>query len=127
MNKEQSIPFVLALDDASARLSQVGGKGASLARMAASGLPVPPGFHITTAAYHRFVIENGLQEQILAAVSAITPDQPATRRRALGLGIEAHERVVPRHITAAIGAKNGERWPTTWMATSQESPVARAA
>src|SRR5438034_5913933 len=82
MSNESFIPLVLALDDASATLSQVGGKGASLARMAASGLPVPPGFHITTAAYHRFVIENGLQEQILAAVSAITPDQPATLEEA---------------------------------------------
>jgi pyruvate,water dikinase len=31
----------------------VGGKGLSLARLAAGGLPVPPGFCITTAAYRR--------------------------------------------------------------------------
>jgi rifampicin phosphotransferase len=43
--------FILPLSDASAGLSQVGGKDASLARMAAASLPVPPGFHITTAAY----------------------------------------------------------------------------
>ncbi|TMB75559.1 MAG: hypothetical protein E6J48_15000, partial [Chloroflexi bacterium] len=67
MKIEQDIPLVLVLDDASATLEEVGGKGASLARMAAAGLPVPPGFHITTAAYRRFVTENGLQEQILAA------------------------------------------------------------
>jgi phosphoenolpyruvate synthase/pyruvate phosphate dikinase len=66
------IPLVLTLDDASAQLSQVGGKGASLARMAAAGLPVPAGFHVTTAAYRRFVTENGLQEQILAAVSGVS-------------------------------------------------------
>ncbi len=82
MTNRQGIPFVLALDDASATLEMVGGKGASLARMAAAGLPVPPGFHITTAAYRRFVTENGLQEQILAAVSAVTPDQPATLEEA---------------------------------------------
>src|SRR6266700_3726521 len=82
MSNEPSIPLVLALDDASATLEQVGGKGASLARMAAAGLPVPPGFHITTAAYRRFVTENGLQEQILAAVSAVTPEQPATLEEA---------------------------------------------
>src|SRR6266700_3529016 len=35
MSNEPSIPLVLALDDASATLEQVGGKGASLARMAA--------------------------------------------------------------------------------------------
>ena len=65
--------FIVPLSDASAQLLQVGGKGASLARMAAAGLPVPPGFHITTAAYRRFVAENALQEQILAAVSAAHP------------------------------------------------------
>ncbi len=57
MKIEQDIPLVLALDDASATLEEVGGKGASLAHMAAAGLPVPPGFHITTAAYRRFVYE----------------------------------------------------------------------
>jgi len=74
--------FIMPLSDASAGLSQVGGKGASLARLAAAGLPVPPGFHITTAAYRRFVAEHELQEQILAAVSAATPDQPATLEEA---------------------------------------------
>ena len=67
MSNEQSTPLVLALDDVYATLEQVGGKGASLARLAAAGLPVPSGFHITTAAYRRFVAENELQEQILAA------------------------------------------------------------
>ncbi len=38
--------FILPLADASAELLQVGGKGASLARLAAAGLPVPDGFHI---------------------------------------------------------------------------------
>ncbi len=71
LGNEQDSSLVLALDDASAQLLLVGGKGASLARMAAAGLPVPSGFHVTTVAYRRFVEENGLQEQILAAVSKI--------------------------------------------------------
>lgn len=78
MSNEADIPLIVALDAASATLELVGGKGASLARMATEGLPVPPGFSITTAAYRRFVAENGLQEEILAAVSATNPDQPAT-------------------------------------------------
>jgi pyruvate,water dikinase len=78
MNNEQDRPLVLPLADSAATLEQVGGKGASLARMAAAGLPVPPGFHITTAAYRRFVAENGLQDAILAAVQGVAPDQPAT-------------------------------------------------
>src|ERR671924_125226 len=78
MSNEQGTPLVLALDDTSATLEQVGGKGASLARLAAAGLPVPPGFHVTTAAYRRFVAEHRLQEQILAAVADVAADDPAT-------------------------------------------------
>jgi len=77
--------LIVPLGDASAGLSLVGGKGASLARLAAAGLPVPPGFHITTAAYRRFVAEHGLQEPILAAVAAAaTLDQAATLEEASG-------------------------------------------
>ena len=78
MNNDGDSAFVLALDDAAASLARVGGKGSSLARLAAAGLPVPPGFHITTAAYRLFTARHGLQEQILAAVSKASPDQPAT-------------------------------------------------
>ncbi len=103
MRNEQDIPLVLALDDASATLEQVGGKGASLARMAAAGLPVPPGFHITTAAYRRFVTENGLQEKILAAVSAVTADHPATLEEASRqIGRLFAKSVMPDDIAEAI-------------------------
>ena len=54
---------ILPLSDPSAGLALVGGEGGSLARLTAAGVPVPPGFHITTAAYRRFVAEHGLQEQ----------------------------------------------------------------
>ncbi|MBN2004029.1 MAG: pyruvate, phosphate dikinase [Anaerolineae bacterium] len=70
--------LILPLADASAELAQVGGKGASLARLATTGLPVPPGFHVTTAAYRRFVEENALQPHILAALEAAVVTQPDT-------------------------------------------------
>src|SRR5579859_2918782 len=73
-----SITLVLPLDAPNATLERVGGKGASLARMAAAGLPVPPGFHITTTAYRQFIAANNLQEAILAAVAAATPSNPAS-------------------------------------------------
>ncbi|SEF74456.1 pyruvate, water dikinase [Nonomuraea solani] len=56
---------VLPLDDATADLATVGGKGASLARLTRAGLPVPGGFHITTDAYRAFVA--GFREEILQA------------------------------------------------------------
>ncbi|GGL11876.1 hypothetical protein Sme01_68340 [Sphaerisporangium melleum] len=56
----------LALADPRAELATVGGKGASLARLARADLPVPAGFHVTTAAYRAFVDRHGLREDILA-------------------------------------------------------------
>ncbi len=74
--------LILKLDSPDATLERVGGKGASLARMAAAGLPVPPGFHITTRAYRRFVAENHLADAILSAAAQARTDDPATLDRA---------------------------------------------
>ena len=102
--KNDHPPFVLALDDASARLSLVGGKGASLARMAVAGLPVPAGFHITTAAYRRFVAANELQRAILAAVAATKADDPATLEEAARqIGRLFAQSAMPDEIAEAIG------------------------
>jgi len=65
-------PLVLALDAVTATLLQVGGKGASLARMARAGFPVPPGILITTEAYRAFVDTNALQESIVALAKDAT-------------------------------------------------------
>src|SRR5436305_6103919 len=82
MSNDQSVPLVLALDDPAATLESVGGKGASLARLAAAGLPVPRGFHITTRAYRRFVSENQLVDAIVSAASRATAgDDPAAPDR----------------------------------------------
>ncbi|MBC7250311.1 MAG: phosphoenolpyruvate synthase [Anaerolineae bacterium] len=50
----------------------------SLARLARAGLPVPDGFHVTTAAYQQFVATNNLQPRILEALKTVDPAQPAT-------------------------------------------------
>jgi phosphoenolpyruvate synthase/pyruvate phosphate dikinase len=70
--------YVLPLADPGATLETVGGKGASLARLVAAGLPVPDGFHVTTAAYRQFVATNALQPRIRAALESVDPAQPAT-------------------------------------------------
>ena len=100
---QQHTALVLALDDPAATLERVGGKGASLARLAAAGLPVPPGFHVTTAAYRSFVAEHGLQELILAAVAAVHPDQPASLEAASRQIAELFaQHAMPDAIAAAI-------------------------
>lgn len=80
INPPREEPLILPLDSPAAALERVGGKGASLARLAAAGLPVPPGFHLTTRAYRRFVDENHLTQSILAA-AALDWILPRPRRR----------------------------------------------
>ena len=57
--------YTLPLDTAESSLEILGGKGRSLARLAAAGLAVPGGFHVSASAYRRFVDENHLQARIL--------------------------------------------------------------
>ncbi|HEY0604783.1 MAG TPA: PEP/pyruvate-binding domain-containing protein [Herpetosiphonaceae bacterium] len=82
MNAAQDRPFLLPLDSTAANLETVGGKGASLARLVQAGLPVPPGFHVTTAAYRRFVSENQLDEPIVSIAEQARADDPATLEHA---------------------------------------------
>ncbi|MCY4502330.1 MAG: pyruvate, phosphate dikinase, partial [Alphaproteobacteria bacterium] len=54
----------------------LGGKGANLAEMARLGLPVPPGFTVTTEVCTRFYAEgerypDGLEEQVEAALDEV--------------------------------------------------------
>ncbi len=70
--------LILKLDSPDATLERVGGKGASLARMAAAEFRVPPGFHITTHAYRRFIEENHLAGPILSAARQAWVGDPAT-------------------------------------------------
>jgi pyruvate,water dikinase len=61
--------FVLPMDSVKATLAEVGGKGANLGRMSRAGFSVPPGFFVTTQAYHAFVQANNLQKQIVDLAS----------------------------------------------------------
>jgi len=95
--------FIMSLSNTSAGLSQVGGKGASLARLVAAGLPVPDGFHVTTAAYTQFVAANRLEAEITAALVDIAPSQPATLEAAAGRIQAAFEAgQIPEAIAAEI-------------------------
>jgi pyruvate,water dikinase len=72
-----SVAFILPLEASAASLLAAGGKGANLARLARAGLPVPPGFIVTTAAYHAFVSANGLGAVIATALDGTPADDPA--------------------------------------------------
>jgi pyruvate,water dikinase len=51
--------------------SVVGGKGASLGELSAAGVPVPPGFVVTTAAFERFLEKADLTEEVDAQLCAM--------------------------------------------------------
>lgn len=77
-----SVLTVLPLTSAVASLELVGGKGRSLATLAAAGLPVPAGFVLSTRAYEAFVETNDVHQTILDIVAAITPHEAASIERA---------------------------------------------
>jgi phosphohistidine swiveling domain-containing protein len=60
-----------------ADLEVAGGKGANLGELTRAGLPVPPGFVITTAAYDAFVADNALAAAIAEAASRPADDDTA--------------------------------------------------
>ena len=100
--------YVIFLTDPRADLETVGGKGASLARLAKAGLPVPDGFHVTTEAYRQFVAENELQPRILAAQAAANAAQPDTLEsaaREIGALFAAGH--MPAEIAGAIAQAYG--------------------
>jgi pyruvate,water dikinase len=86
MAGQTDAPLTLPLEASWSSLAQVGGKGAALAKLAAAGLPIPPGFHLTTTAYRRFVEHNRLRAPILAAVAASRSTRPEPAERAAPAG-----------------------------------------
>jgi pyruvate,water dikinase len=61
-----------------ANLPIAGGKGANLGALIQAGLPVPPGFCITTPAYRAFVEMNKLGTEIRQILDATRMDEPAS-------------------------------------------------
>ena len=66
-------------------LGLVGGKGANLGELTRAGLPVPPGFCITSAAYQDFIHLTGLDKFVMDSLAAIRLDdlEDVRRRSAL--------------------------------------------
>jgi rifampicin phosphotransferase len=66
--------FVLPLDSTEASLDRAGGKGANLAELVRAGFRVPPGFLVTTGAYHAFVAASRIAARIVELARAASPD-----------------------------------------------------
>src|ERR1700735_2971813 len=83
MNNHIILPLdSVGLDD----IALVGGKCASLGEMlqnlAGTGVSIPGGFVVTTAAYHQFLEQSGLEKFIKAELDRIDFDNVESLRRA---------------------------------------------
>src|SRR5262245_4978436 len=67
-----------------ADLALAGGNGANLGEMTRAGLPVPPGFCVTTAAYRLFLAGHPDLDGLFAALDTAGPDDLEAVRRAAG-------------------------------------------
>ena len=59
-------------------LEEVGGKAVNLSRLARAGFPVPPGFAVTTEAFHAASHAHGLRDLVDEALADADPDDPAS-------------------------------------------------
>jgi pyruvate,water dikinase len=59
-----------------------GGKGANLGEMSKAGLPVPPGFVITSKAYSRFLKESGVDGQVFGILEKTDVDNSTELQKA---------------------------------------------
>jgi pyruvate,water dikinase len=95
--------YVRSLADEGVGLAEIGGKGQSLARLASLGLPVPNGFHITTAAYDDFIADHRLEAPIRQQLATLSdPADEATSQVASAIEglITSHK--IPSAIAADI-------------------------
>jgi len=120
--------FILTLDAPEATLDRVGGKGASLAQLAAFQLPVPPGFFVTTEAYRRFVEVNDLQVPTTVLLGEIPESDPVGLEQIAGeIRARFEQATIPaevaREITAAY-AGLAAAWPASLGVCRGEPAVA---
>src|SRR5689334_21156271 len=80
-----------------------GGKSASLGELVSAGIPVPPGFALSTAAYEVFVAEAGLAPAIDSALEGVGPaDQGAVSEAADAIAAAMGAATVPEAVREEI-------------------------
>lgn len=123
--------IILPLTSSKINLETVGGKGLSLSKMIYAGLPVPDGFHVTTAAYQQFVEENDLQEKIIETLKEADVSHPASLEKVsqelstLFAGNETPEEVRTAVVEAyCLMSKTGQPVAVRSSATAEDLPEA---
>ncbi len=98
--------LILPIRTPIANLDNAGGKGASLARLTRLGLPVPPGFIVTTDAYRLFVTANNLGDVIKTSIQDIPAEDAAQLERAsAGIRLAFSTGKLPQEIARVVSAE----------------------
>jgi len=95
-------PYIQFFDSAEApRHDLLGGKCASLVALTQAGMPVPPGFAITTASYDAFIAAAGIQDDIRSLLADLDADDVAeVDQVSAQLRFEIESRPVPQAVRA---------------------------
>ena len=111
--REDEMTFIQSLNSTTpGDRATVGGKAVGLGRMAAAGVPVPPGFTVTTQAYIDFVEANGLEQVMDSLVVGIDFNNPdsiedvssTVRQHILGAAVPAGVRAQIARAYEELGA-----------------------
>lgn len=114
--------FIRFFDEAGpTTIEQLGGKCASLVNLTAAGLPVPPGFAITTAAYTSFVELTGLADEIDRLLAGLDPEDVAVVD---DVSAKIRAGFLSREVPAAISAEFDLAFAALQERFSDEQPVA---
>lgn len=97
------IYYILPLAHKQATLEMVGGKGMSLSKLLTAGIPVPDGFHVTTASYQSFVERNHIQPHIHKLLDGIDSNNTSQLEEvSKQIGMLFHNGEMPQEVSAAI-------------------------
>lgn len=103
-------PYILWLDQPeSAGNPVLGGKFSSLAESTRAGMPVPPGFGITTHAYREFMRNSGLEAEarrVRAACASLKTEDIAAETKSLLAAI--HHEPLPTAVADTVAAAYAE-------------------
>jgi len=109
-----------------ADLHRAGGKAVALGRLARSGLPVPPGVCVTTAAYHRYLQATGLRKRLpLLLERKSFAEMRWEELWDLGLRVRSLflATPLPCDLAAELATALGDRYGSTAVSVRSSAPV----
>lgn len=103
------------------KLENLGGKGASLVTMTSAGMPVPPGFVVTTAVFDAFMSAAGITEHICSLLDGLDPEDVAEVDR---VAAQIRADIISRPVPEELRALAKEAYDSLMGRFEQPVPVA---